>query len=414
MEIFELLGKIAVEGTDDAIKAIDKTINFAIQGENKISGSLDKIMVSTNDFWGSNNLFDVKNLSLSADKIGKTFSEFLDKSNFNHDINAELSFNNSDLIDVQKSVIAVLGNISDGIQKTSDKYDIQTQSLVNSKNAVDDYAGHAEKLKNIKINLNLENKLNIDDEVEKVSNKLPDSNSIVEKIIMMKNAVSEGMPDVLKIQMDSLEKIYSGSVKKWHKIGNTASVGITDMANNIKNGKSFIDSACLLIANSAVENLTINASSAGQYIMDTFDSGLYSKASQIYSTASSIASNISQTLSSVSINVSGSVSSTKSKLAAHAKGGIVTREHIARVGEDGAEAIIPLEKNTEWIDKVASRINGNVGSNSEILEKLTELNENIKNLKVYLDSGTLVGEIAPKMDKKLGSIAKRKRRGAVQ
>lgn len=39
-----------------------------------------------------------------------------------------------------------------------------------------------------------------------------------------------------------------------------------------------------------------------------------------------------------------------------AKGGIVNRATTAVVGEAGAEAIVPLERNTEWIDKVADKV----------------------------------------------------------
>ena len=39
-----------------------------------------------------------------------------------------------------------------------------------------------------------------------------------------------------------------------------------------------------------------------------------------------------------------------------AKGGVVSRATTAIVGEDGKEAIVPLERNTEWIDKVADKI----------------------------------------------------------
>ena len=45
-------------------------------------------------------------------------------------------------------------------------------------------------------------------------------------------------------------------------------------------------------------------------------------------------------------------------LPGHAKGGIITRPEIAMIGEDGPEAVIPLERNTEWIDRVAERLNG--------------------------------------------------------
>lgn len=39
-----------------------------------------------------------------------------------------------------------------------------------------------------------------------------------------------------------------------------------------------------------------------------------------------------------------------------AKGGIVRKPELSLVGEAGAEAILPLENNTEWIDKLADRI----------------------------------------------------------
>lgn len=42
-----------------------------------------------------------------------------------------------------------------------------------------------------------------------------------------------------------------------------------------------------------------------------------------------------------------------------AKGGIVDSATLAVVGERGKEAIMPLENNTEWIDTLAAKINGN-------------------------------------------------------
>lgn len=41
-----------------------------------------------------------------------------------------------------------------------------------------------------------------------------------------------------------------------------------------------------------------------------------------------------------------------------ARGGIVDSATIAMIGEQGKEAIVPLENNTEWLDKLASKING--------------------------------------------------------
>ena len=98
-----------------------------------------------------------------------------------------------------------------------------------------------------------------------------------------------------------------------------------------------------------------------------------------------------------------------------AKGGIVDKPTIAQVGESGKEAIVPLEKNTEWINGIADRLNATHGHNSaaneNIIQKLNELIETIKKLKVYLDSGVLVGELAPAIDGELGNINRLRVRG---
>lgn len=39
-----------------------------------------------------------------------------------------------------------------------------------------------------------------------------------------------------------------------------------------------------------------------------------------------------------------------------AKGGIIDKPTIAMMGEAGKEAVVPLENNTEWLDKVASKV----------------------------------------------------------
>ena len=96
-----------------------------------------------------------------------------------------------------------------------------------------------------------------------------------------------------------------------------------------------------------------------------------------------------------------------------AKGGVVDKSTIANIGEDGAEAVVPLERNTEWLDKLAERLNDSMGSKSSeaIMTKLDELIEAIKSLKIYLYGDTLVGELAPAMDTALGNINRLRGRG---
>ena len=46
-----------------------------------------------------------------------------------------------------------------------------------------------------------------------------------------------------------------------------------------------------------------------------------------------------------------------------ARGGVLTQPTIAMLGEAGDEAVVPLENNTEWIDKLAAKINTATGGN---------------------------------------------------
>lgn len=50
-----------------------------------------------------------------------------------------------------------------------------------------------------------------------------------------------------------------------------------------------------------------------------------------------------------------------------AKGGIVDSATLAVIGERGKEAVVPLENNTEWLDKLAEKINGRSNGNTPII-----------------------------------------------
>lgn len=84
-----------------------------------------------------------------------------------------------------------------------------------------------------------------------------------------------------------------------------------------------------------------------------------------------------------------------------ARGGIVDRPTLAQIGEDGAEAVVPLENNTEWIRLVARGLSdqlGMSGNNVALLNKLDDIYERLNRLQVVLDTGTLVGETIDKID----------------
>lgn len=213
------------------------------------------------------------------------------------------------------------------------------------------------------------------------------------EIANMKTALKNGMPGVTQEQIDQLENLKEKSAEEWNK-------ALGDVSKFTENVRT---------------ELNADYSTEGSNAVTTWGNGAISAAEGVITTLSGLRNTFDRIMEGYEVNVSTAeiVASTK-KLTGHAKGGIVTREHIARVGEDGAEAIVPLEKNTEWIDKVAAKVTDSMGgapSNTAILNKLNELIEVIKGQKVYLDSGALVGEIAPAMDGALGNISRMKRRG---
>lgn len=129
-----------------------------------------------------------------------------------------------------------------------------------------------------------------------------------------------------------------------------------------------------------------------------------------------------------------------------AEGGVVDRPTPAIFGERGAEAVVPLENNTGWINRIAKQIHQfsvedgtdarALTSNGGFMTAIkTEIGDRIRNLEtivarileelqnffpefldafdvqIVLDDGTLVAELTPKIDQELGAIRKRKERG---
>lgn len=59
-----------------------------------------------------------------------------------------------------------------------------------------------------------------------------------------------------------------------------------------------------------------------------------------------------------------------------ARGGVVRQATTAMIGEAGAEAIVPLENNTEWIDKLAAKINTAMnGGNGQPIQLTVQIGE---------------------------------------
>lgn len=116
-------------------------------------------------------------------------------------------------------------------------------------------------------------------------------------------------------------------------------------------------------------------------------------------------------LPGVSIGKLGSLS-----LPRLAKGGIVDRSTIAEIGENGREAVLPLEKNTGWMKLLARELTAYMRpqpmvGDGALLARLDRIYDRLNRLQVVLDSGELVGGILDPIDEGLGDKYARVERG---
>lgn len=110
-----------------------------------------------------------------------------------------------------------------------------------------------------------------------------------------------------------------------------------------------------------------------------------------------------------------------------AEGGVLERGQVGLLEGDGAEAVVPLEQNTGWIRRVAEQMSGYSGrdNQTEITRRLDGLEGQVTailnllqtffpqlldalDVTLVLNDGTLVAKLAPKLDKRLAVLAKRK------
>ena len=76
-------------------------------------------------------------------------------------------------------------------------------------------------------------------------------------------------------------------------------------------------------------------------------------------------------------------------------------------GEAGAEAVAPIDTLMDYVSEAVRSENGNV---EKLLKMILKAILDQKDMDVVLDSGAMVGALAPKMDKELGKIQGRKAR----
>ena len=106
----------------------------------------------------------------------------------------------------------------------------------------------------------------------------------------------------------------------------------------------------------------------------------------------------------------------------NAEGGILTKPTIFGMsgstllggGEAGKEVVAPIDTLQTYIRQaVAVQTDGIIDLLMEILALMRQFYPRMGGSEIRLDSGVLVGELAPAIDTALGTLERRKRRGNV-
>lgn len=92
------------------------------------------------------------------------------------------------------------------------------------------------------------------------------------------------------------------------------------------------------------------------------------------------------------------------------RGGILRRGQVGLLEGNGAEAVVPLEKETGWINRIAQKMNelqdvNPSAGNVALVSKMDEVIRTMRDLKstIVLDTGVLVGETINQIDEQLGN-----------
>lgn len=91
------------------------------------------------------------------------------------------------------------------------------------------------------------------------------------------------------------------------------------------------------------------------------------------------------------------------------QGAVLERGQVGLLEGNGAEAVVPLHQNQEWISAVARDMDAALGGTSggKVLDVLTAIQaslEAIAEAGICLDTGALVGALAQPMDRRLGQL----------
>lgn len=259
----------------------------------------------------------------------------------------------------------------------------------------------------------------------------------------MKTAVERGSEHVSEEELAAAKRLYELSQEELEKKGDMEKAKAEEngdkYVSGIKSKEGAAKQAGEDVSKTTVDALgSADSYSAGEYIGDGLTEGMRSKLDAVREAASSLATEAARAIKlAADINSPSKVTRALGQffglgfsegISDEESNTIKTTQQYAdsavnalKSGINNRTPMKPMDFaiNTRFANAEAIQIPAvertehttNSPSNTAILNKLNELIEVIKGQKVYLDSGALVGEIAPAMDGALGNISRMKRRG---
>ncbi len=179
----------------------------------------------------------------------------------------------------------------------------------------------------------------------------------------MKKAYETGNANISKADLDGKEHLYKqakSELEQYREMhGTKARESGDSFSEGLKSKSADCNASGVAIAQSGVDGAnSVDYATPGSVAGETYASSMVRSAQSIINSFINSAS-----YTSGKSHVADLVGSVKSGNIPHAAtGGIIDKATIIEAGEDGTEAIVPLEKNTGWIEVMANKLAGAMGS----------------------------------------------------
>ena len=269
-------------------------------------------------------------------------------------------------------------------------------------------------------------------------------NKIKSTVTIVWNAIKSAVTSVVNGIRSTVVSVWNAIKSAVSSAVNGIKSTVTSVWNAIKSTVTSVMNGVKSTISNAWNSAKSSVSGAINGIKSTISSGLNSARSTVTSIFNSIKSKITSIMNGAKNAVSSAINAIKNKfhfswslpklklphisvsgkfsinppstpkfgISWKKEGAIIDGASIVGVGEAGPEAIVPLSGRPmrPFAAAIAEELGGRDGDR-EVLELLREYLPMLANMKMVMDSGVLVGQLAPAMDARMGTIAARRSRG---